>query len=314
VTSWPRLRVAGAATSGEVRTLRLVAPDRASLPSFTPGSHVVVEVGERANAYSLIGGFIEPTAYEISVLRLPDGRGGSARLHEQVSVGDELAVSPPRSAFAPIASARHHMLVAGGIGITPILSHVRAARLFGRSFEVLYAHRAGASAPLVDELTAVCGTERLRIVEGRDALAASARARLAEQPLGSVLYLCGPLGMIETLQTIATELGWPGERIHVERFSTAALEPGEPFTARLARSGRELRVPPGVSLLEALEAGAVEVPYLCRQGVCGECRVGVTAGRPQHRDLFLSDEERDAGDSIMCCVSRSHDPILELDL
>lgn len=314
MTSWPRLRVAAAATSGEVRTLRLVAPDRAPLPSFTPGSHVVVDVGERANAYSLTGAFVEPSAYEISVLRLADGRGGSACLHEQVAVGDELAVSPPRSAFAPVASARHHMLVAGGIGITPILSHVRAARLFGRSFEVLYAHRAGVPAPLVDELAALCDREQLRIVEGRGALAACAGARLAEQPLGSVLYLCGPHGMIETLQTIAAELGWPAQRIHVERFSTAVLDPGEPFTARLARTGREVRVQPGVSLLEALEASAVEVPYLCRQGVCGECRVPVTAGRPQHRDLFLNDEEKGAGDSIMCCVSRSHDPVLELDL
>ena len=117
-----------------------------------------------------------------------------------------------------------------------------------------------------------------------------------------------------TLRTITAELGWPAQRIHVERFSTAALDPGEPFTAQLARSGREVLVESGVSLLEALQGSSVEVPYLCRQGVCGECRVPVTAGRPQHRDLFLTDEERDAGDSIMCCVSRSHDPVLELDL
>jgi ferredoxin len=120
--------------------------------------------------------------------------------------------------------------------------------------------------------------------------------------------------MIETLRTITAELGWPAQRIHVERFSTAALDPGEPFTARLARSGREVLVESGVSLLEALQGSSVEVPYLCRQGVCGECRVPVTAGRPRHRDLFLTDEERDAGDSIMCCVSRSRDPVLELDL
>jgi ferredoxin-NADP reductase len=308
------LTVAAAATHGEVRTLRLVAPDRAPLPSFTPGSHIVVEAGARTNAYSLTGGLVDPHAYEISVLRCADGRGGSCWLHEQAQVGDELVVSRPRGTFAPIASARRHVLVAGGIGVTPILSHVRAALLYGRSFEVIYGHRAGADPAHVDELSALCGTDRLRVAAGRAELLSVVRRRLCDQPLGAVLYLCGPHGMIEAVETIAGELGWPAQRIGVEHFSTAALDPGEPFAVRLARSGRQLEVESGVSLLEALEADGLDVPYLCRQGVCGECRVPVTAGRPQHRDLFLSEEEKAAGDSVMCCVSRSHDTLLEIDL
>jgi ferredoxin-NADP reductase len=311
---WLLLRVAGVSTAGRVRSLRLVSLTGDTLPSFTPGSHIVVEAGGRTNAYSLTGDFLEPTAYEISVLLIADGQGGSRWIHDELEVGEELSASPPRSAFAPVASARHHVLVAGGIGITPILSHVRAARLYRRSFEVIYAHRPDAQAAPLRELQALCGSNQPELVHSRAELTATLRNRLSDQPLGSVLFVCGPRSMMEATETIATELGWPAERIHIERFSTAALDPGNPFTVRLSRSGRQLLIPSGVSLLEALEGAEVPVPYLCRRGVCGECRVAVTAGRPEHRDLFLTDEERAAGDSVMCCVSRAHDPLLELDL
>ena len=311
---WLILRVAGVSTAGRVRTLRLVSLTGDTLPSFTPGSHIVVEAGGRTNAYSLTGDFLEPIAYEISVLRIPDGNGGSRWIHDDLDVGQELSVSPPRSAFPPVASAQHHVLVAGGIGITPILSHIRAARLYHRSFEVIYAHRHDAEVPRLRELRALCGPDRLELAQGRAQVTARLRKRLAEQPLGSVLLICGPGPMMEATETIATELGWPSQRIHTERFSTEALDPGSPFTVKLARSGRQLLVPSGVSLLEALEAAEVPVPNLCRRGVCGECRVAVKAGRPEHRDLFLSDEERTANDSLMCCVSRAHDAVLELEL
>lgn len=296
----------------DVATIRMVDRRGDLLPSFTPGSHVVVECGGRRNAYSLVGDFLRPTEYAISVLRLEDGEGGSRWLHDEVAVGDELLVAPPRSAFAPVTAARHHVLVAGGIGITPLVSHARASVLYGRSFELLYAHRRGAGAH-VDELRALCG-ERLTCVLSSDRLMGGVRAALADRPLGTVLYVCGPGPMIDAVLGVARELGWPDGRLHTERFSVGALDPGRPFTARLAASGRALRVASGVSLLEVLEGAGLDVPSMCRQGVCGECRVGVRGGRPEHRDLFLSPDEREAGDSVMCCVSRSHDDVLELDL
>jgi ferredoxin-NADP reductase len=232
-------------------------------------------------------------------------------VHE-LEVGDVVSADRPRSAFAPVASARHHLLVAGGIGITPMLAHARDAVRWRRDFTLLYGYRPGAGAHLA-ELRALCGA---RLEEHPDVEVFLARidAALGAAPLGTHLYVCGPPPLMDAVVERAAALGWPDERVHTERFSAAALDPGSPFEARLARSGRRVPVPSGVSLLEALEAEGVPVPNLCRQGVCGECRVPVLAGRPVHRDLFLSEEEKAAADSVMCCVSRATGPHLELDL
>lgn len=310
---WHELVVARATHDGDVLSLELADPAGAPLPSFTPGSHLVIDADGHANAYSLTGEFLDPERYELSVLRVDQGKGGSVWLHRNLSEGDRVLASPPRSAFAPVASARHHVLIAGGIGITPMLSHVRAALRFGRSFELIYAGRAGRRAG-VQWLRRVCDPRQLMLAEDRSALIELARARLSAQPLGAYAYLCGPPPMLETLQQLAAHLGWPAERVRSEAFTTAALDPGEPFHVRLRGSGRRIAVPSGTSLLEALEAAGVAVSSRCRQGVCGECRVGVTGGRPLHRDLYLSEQERADNESVMCCVSRAHGPELELAL
>ncbi|WP_395105251.1 PDR/VanB family oxidoreductase [Actinomadura sp. SCN-SB] len=292
-----------------VLSFALAPPGGRGLPPFVPGSHLVVHCGERRrNAYSLTGSGAPSAEYRISVLGA-SADGGSAWMH-RLSVGDEVKAEGPRSAFPPVATARHHLLIAGGIGVTPLLSHTRAAVEWGRSFTLFYAHRTGAHA---DELRELCG-ERLREFSGRDEFTVALRDALRSQPLGTHAYVCGPSGLIDAVRGLAAEAGWPDQRIHVERFSADDLEPGRPFTARLARSGIEVEVPSGVSLLEALERAGVEVPHMCRQGVCGECRVGVLSGRPEHRDLFLSEGERAAGDAMMCCVSRALDGKVEVDL
>ncbi|RBY76290.1 oxidoreductase [Blastococcus sp. TF02-09] len=292
------------------RTLVLRRPGGGLLPAHPPGSHVVLDCGDRRNAYSLTGDGSPCEEYRVSVLLCPDGEGGSAFVH-RLAVGDIVSASRPRSAFAPVSTARHHLLVAGGIGITPMLSHARAAVRWRRSFELLYRHRPGAGAHL-DELRGLCG-DRLTAYTSTPEMLAAVRAALADRPLGTHVYVCGPTPLIGFVEETAAELGWPGERVHAERFS-ADLDAGEPFTAVLARSGSRVPVPSGTSLLTALEQAGVAVPNLCRQGVCGECRVPVRSGRPLHRDLYLSETERAAGDAVMCCVSRSVDDELELDL
>jgi ferredoxin-NADP reductase len=294
-----------------VRALVLRRPDGGLLPGYPPGSHLVLRCGERRNAYSLTGDGSGGEEYRISVRLLPEGAGGSAFVHG-LRPGDVLGASRPRSAFAPVSTARHHLLVAGGIGVTPVLSHARAAARWERSFEVVYGYRPGAAAHL-DELRELCGN---RLVEARSRveLRAAVTAALAAQPMGAHVYVCGPGPLTALVEQTAAELGWPTERVHAERFAAAELAPGELFVARLARSGGRVAVPAGVSLLAALEGAGVPVPSMCRQGVCGECRVGVTAGRPQHRDLYLSEAERAAGDALMTCVSRCLDEELELDL
>jgi ferredoxin-NADP reductase len=308
-----QLRVAELETAAPgIRSVTLRAPDGGPLPAHPPGSHVVLDCGGHRNAYSLTGSGTAPTEYRISVLLVTGGRGGSRWIHENLRVGDPVGVSRPRSAFTPVLAARHHLLVAGGIGITPILSHARAAVARGHSFTLLYGHREGV-APHLEELRALCGDRLEADDQGPEAFMKRVRTTLRRQPLGTHLYVCGPGPLMDAVTETARAAGWPGERVHTERFSAADHDPGRPFTARLARTGLTVTVPAGTSLLDALQRSGVPVPSMCRQGVCGECRVGLLDGRPDHRDLYLSPAEREAGDSLMCCVSRGHDE-LELDL
>lgn len=300
------------AATAAVRTVVLRAVDGTPLPSFTPGSHLVLDCDGRHNAYSLTGPTTEPETYTISVLHQPTGRGGSAFVHTRLVPGARVRAAVPRSAFAPVLTARHHLLVAGGIGITALLSHVRSAVRWRRSFALVYSHRPGHGAHAA-ELRELCG-DRLRVVHGREATQELLVELLSDQPLGTHVYTCGPAGLLETVEAIARRAGWPPQRIHAERFATDELPPGRPFTARLVSTGRLVPVPGGTSLLEALEADGVTVPYRCRQGVCGECRLGVRAGRVEHRDLYLDADERSSDAHIMACVSRGLDDLLEIDL
>lgn len=296
-----------------VRGLSLQAADRAPLPSFTPGSHLVVDVPVgpgrargRANAYSLTGETLQPATYEVSVLRCDPEQGaggGSAWLHG-LAVGDRLTATPPRSAFAPVAGATRHLLVGAGIGITPLVSHLRSGVRWGRDMEVVYLFRDGHGAH-VDDLEEL-GGDRVTFLGEREVCTDHLDRRLADQPIGTHLYVCGPAGFMDHVVGAARALGWPPSRVHVEAFGIDALDPGEPFTASV--SGETFDVPSGVSLLDALLEHGHDVSHLCRQGVCGECRVVVRpAARTsvRHRDLFLSDTEKASGGCAMACVSRA---------
>jgi len=300
---------------GDIRTLTLARPDRGKLPSFTPGSHIVINCGAPEspipNAYSLTGAGIDPDTYTVSVLLCPDGSGGSRWIHEQLRVGDLVTVGGPRSAFAPVLKARRHLLIAAGIGVTPMVSHLRSARTWGRDVRLLYIHREGRGA-YVDEIKAL--TDEAWIFTDRESFYAELIPALATQPLGTHLYVCGPNAFMDQVIAAARDAGWPESRIHLERFGIDALDPGEPFEVRLASTGETFTVESGVSLLEALEKRGHKVPNLCRQGVCGECRIPVSAGEIEHRDLYLTDEDKAAGDAMMCCVSRAAGDRLELAL
>lgn len=296
-----------------IRSLTLTAADGRELPGFIPGSHLVIDAGGRPNAYSLTGSGAAPTSYSISVLRVSGGRGGSQWVHVDVELGDRVAARLPRSAFPPVAAARKHLLVAGGIGITPIVSHLRAAATWGREVQVLYAFREGYAAH-VDDVVGLAPDAEL-LTDGPEAFTERLRVVLAEQPLGTHLYVCGPAAMIDAVLSTARELGWPEPRVHFERFGLDALDPGDPFTATVTGDApATVDVPSGTSLLEALEGAGLEVPNLCRQGVCGECRLSVVGGKPLHRDLFLTDDEKARGDAVMACVSRADGSTLEVSL
>lgn len=294
-----------------VRTLRLVPTGSTPLTPYAPGSHVEIECGDRRNAYSLIGDPRDTSHYAISVLRVTDGRGGSRWLHETVRRGDRLAIGAPKSAFAPPAAARSHLLIAAGIGVTPFLSYARAFRRTATPYELHYVHRSGSDphAGLLDLPSAA-----VHRYTGRDSLQAALPELLDGARLGTHLSVCGPASMIDDVLGLARSHGWSEHRLHSERFVGVDAPPGLPFRAHLARQGVAVDVPSGTSLLDALLDAGTELPHLCRQGVCGECKVRVLAGTPEHHDLHLSDAQRAAGDALMACVSRCAGDDLELDL
>lgn len=307
------MRVAGLThLTDDVLHIVLGSPDGHALTSYQPGSHVILAAGEARNAYSLTGDGLNPRQYAISVLRRAGG-SGSAWLHDNLAVGAMVEVEGPRCHFPAVANQRRALLVAGGIGVTPILCHARVVARLGGSAEIVYSYRPGHAAHLDDlrELAQLPGIA-LYEVSGVERTRQLLAERFADQPLGAHAYACGPAAMLETYQELAAAAHWPRARVHLERFAAPEQDPGDPFEVTLASTGERLKVPAGVSLLERLLGHGVAVPNLCRQGVCGECRIPVRGGALQHRDFVLSDDEKEEGTSMLCCVSRGHD--IEVDL
>jgi ferredoxin-NADP reductase len=306
----------------DIRHVVLAPPGEAVLPPFDAGSHIVVHWGDPAdpagasgaNAYSLTNDGAVPGTYEISVRRAGDGAGGSRWVH-RLRPGDPVTVSRPRSLFRRHARATRELFIAGGIGVTPVLSHVREAARWGREVEVIYSHRAGEGAHAA-ELRSLCDRPGCAFTEVDGAAEAGEMMdrALASSPMGTHAYICGPAPMIDAFRHRAADYRWPASRVHFEAFAAPTSDPGEPFEVRDAATGRGVPVPAGTSALEALESAGYRIPNMCRQGVCGECRLTVTGGSPVHRDMVLTDDERAAGDSWLPCVSRCGGPTLEVAL
>lgn len=307
----------------DIISLDLMALEGEALAPAPAGSHIDVVVGGRGDGaplrqYSLCQGPDEKGLYRIGVKREPNSRGGSRWLHESVREGDNLQIGEPRDNFPPANDAGLHVLVAGGIGITPLLSmalHLHAKRAafrleyFVRSME----HAAFAS---VLERAPFRGCVRFHVGVAPDELKGVAEKLFGVRPAADAhLYVCGPAPFMGVIESVAAS-AWPPDALHKEYFGAATgREAGNgPFTVRLARSGRDLLVPAGVPIVEVLEASGVPIDTSCRQGACGTCQVGVLAGIPDHRDSFLLPEERREGRCIITCVSRSLSPTLVLDL
>lgn len=298
-----------------VKRFVLAPLDGAALPAFSGGSHVVVTLRRgkvvHRNPYSLIGSPEEREHYQIGVLRVEPSRGGSAFLHDLVEVGARLEITPPYNLFPLARQARKHLLIAGGIGITPFLAHLVELRRMGARYELHYAARdlehAAFASKLLEE-----NPGKVHLYPSRQGRRLDPAELLAHQPLGTHAYVCGPGAMIDVVAATGRAAGWPPSHVHWERF--AAPRPGEPFTAVLARSGRSVHVAGDVSTLEALEAEGIQPPYLCRGGVCGECETTVLEGQVEHADHYLSDEVKASHSKIMLCVSRARCDRLVLDL
>ncbi|WP_217376788.1 PDR/VanB family oxidoreductase [Paenarthrobacter ureafaciens] len=297
--------------SPRVREIEFTQINDSPLPSFTPGSNLGIAWSEeRWNFYSLTGPGFEPSSYTISVQREDEGTGGSAWMH-RLQPRDAVTCTTPRSEFPPVHSARRHLLIAGGIGVTPILAHARALAAAAKDYEVHYVSRE-VPAPHLEDLNGL-GTSVVHS-RCRDEFWRKLGPALYQQPIGTHLYVCGPAAMTEEVQTSARRAGWPTGRLHAEAFTGGIVTNGEPFIASLISSGKTIDVSANLSLLEALEQAGVKVPNMCRRGVCGECRLEVAAGIPDHHDFVLSEEEKAGSQFIMPCVSRARSEHLELKL
>lgn len=286
------------------------------LPPFSGGAHTVVEMQDgdrlRLNPYSLMSDPMDPGHYAISVRRDDQGRGGSMFLHDKVQVGDRMVISYPINLFSLDMTAKKHLMLAGGIGITPFLSQIRQLEYLAGRFELHYAVRSAALASYAADLT-----ERhpahVHVYHDDAGQLIPLDDLLKGQPPGTHLYVCGPRGMIDWVCGTAVDLGWPEAAVHSEEF--LAPQSGTPFEVELAASGRTVQVGAHESLLEAIERAGVDAPYMCRGGACGQCETRVIRhdGTFVHKDHWLDADEHASGEKIMPCVSRFEGKTLVLD-
>lgn len=299
-----------------VKRFKFVPSHGGMLPTFSGGAHTVVEMKDgditRLNPYSLMSDPSDQTAYTISVRRDDQGRGGSLFMHRKVRPGDRMVISYPVNLFSLDLRARKHLMLAGGIGITPFLAQIRQLSHMGGNFELHYSVRTRALGSYADELTAA-HPDRVHVYHDDEGQAIDLETLLAGQPLGTHLYVCGPKGMIDWATKTATARGWPAGSVHSEEF--LAPQSGKPFEVRLARSEKTVKVGEHQSLLEAIEAAGVDAPYLCRGGACGQCETDVLDhdGTFVHRDHWLEDDQKKSCKKIMPCVSRFEGRLLVLD-
>ncbi|HEV2552011.1 MAG TPA: PDR/VanB family oxidoreductase [Stellaceae bacterium] len=304
-----------------IKRFELRGRDGGALPPFTAGAHIDVAVtlpngAPGSRSYSLVNSPIGRDRYEIAVLREPQGSGGSAFMHERVQIGDRLAASAPRNDFPLAGEAREHWLIAGGIGITPILAMARVLAASGQPFALHYCARSPETMVYREEIAALAGDRARFYFDGGDpARGLDVGALLAAPMPGRHVYVCGPRGMIDAVLTRCQRSQWPRDQVHFELFTPAKAEAGDQaFEVVLARSGRSVRVAAGKTILETLLEVGEEPLSDCRRGECGVCVTEVLAGEPLHRDYYLTDSEKAAGKSMCICVSRARGAKLVLDL
>ena len=314
-----RLLVRGIRMQAEgIHAFHLVHPDGGELPRVEAGAHVDVHLpGGVLRSYSLAGNPQDRSCWTLGVLRESNGRGGSQAMHESVRVGALLTLSWPRNAFALVDGASNTVLLAGGIGITPLkaMAHVLASR--GASFELHYCARTVKHAAFLDELHTIVPPDRLHLHHdgGERSKALDIASLLANPATGTHLYFCGPGGFMEACAQAAKH--WPEGTVHSEYFKAperpkSADAPIGTFEVKLARTGASVHVRPDQTIVRALELAGHRIPTSCLSGLCGSCKVNYLEGEVDHQDYILSDEEKKH--CMTACVSRAKSRLLVLDI
>ncbi|WP_104013006.1 PDR/VanB family oxidoreductase [Burkholderia anthinoferrum] len=308
----------------DIRCFRISRVDGEPFDAYEPGAHIDVTAPSGiTRQYSLCGNPDERRSYLFAVKKETHSRGGSRSLHDDVSVGAELSIGAPRNLFRLTDAASEHVLVAAGIGITPLLSMAYALNRRGARYRLHYFARSRDHAAFVDELSAEPFASHVTFHYGvePDALAAELGRCMESIDSSAHVYTCGPGPFMDAVVAAAVTRV-PEDAIHLERFAaepsagvTAADDAAaDGFEVRLQRSGQSVRVAPDTSIVDALAKIGIEVDTSCGEGVCGTCMVPVLDGEPDHRDHCLSKAERASNTVICCCVSRARSPVLVLDL
>lgn len=292
----------------------LCAEGRSTLPSFTVGAHIDVHLPNgMVRSYSLLGGPEDSEHYRIAVQLSPQSRGGSRFMHESLTAGQRLWISPPRNTF-PLVDAPRCILIGGGIGITPLFGMAQCCEREGRDWTLHYATR---TQPALFEAWCAARADRVRryITESADGSGGllDLAAVVMDEPAGTHFYCCGPQPMIDAF--LAATRDRPADEVHIERFTVAPDTLAHPgFEVELARDGRVFEIPPGRSILEVLLEAGLDVSYACGQGICGLCQTVVLAGDPDHRDSCLTPEDHARERTMMICCSGARTDKLVLDL
>jgi len=303
----------------DICSFELANVDGTPLPSFSAGSHIDVHLPNGlTRQYSLCNDPTESHRYLIGVLRDPGSRGGSAAMHELVKEGDVLHVSPPKNHFPLAHEAAHSVLVAGGIGVTPILCMAERLAMAGASFEMHYCTRSPERTAFLQRIRASSFADKVQFHfdDGAEGQKLQLHRLLSPVRPGTHLYVCGPKGFMDWLLGAARSAGWPEAQLHYEFFGAEIVksDDDQSFEVKLASSGKVITVGKEQTVVQALAAIGVEVATSCEQGVCGTCLTRVLEGEPDHKDMYLTPEEQAANDQFTPCCSRSKSALLVLDL
>jgi ferredoxin-NADP reductase len=293
--------------------LTLTDPAGAELPAWTAGAHVdLMLTPSLTRQYSLCGSTTDTSSFKVGVLRDPNSRGGSAYIHETLAEGATVRVRGPRNHF-PLVSSPRYQFIAGGIGITPILPMIEAAEARGAEWSLIYVGRSRASMAFLDVLER---NDRVTVWPRDENERFDLASVLGTPRPGTLVYCCGSGALMDAVEEGCA--GWPEGSLHLERFAPKVVEASadalDTFEVECVRSGVTVTVPLGMSIFDAVEKAGVHVLGSCMEGICGTCECDVIEGTPEHRDSVLSKSDRERGDTIMTCVSRSLSKKLVLDL
>ena len=300
----------------DIVSFEFASTDGAPLPPFSAGSHIDVHIAPGlVRQYSLCNDPHENHRYQIAVLKDPQSRGGSVAVHAQINEGDVITISGPRNHFE-LAPAPHYLLFAGGIGVTPILCMAERLAKIDAGFDLHYSARSKERTAFYDRIATSTFADRahFHFDDGADKL--DLPAALQAAPPDTHLYVCGPGGFIDFVTSTAHAAGWGNDRVHFEYFGVAPQDTtGDvAFDVKIASTGTVYRIPADIPVTTALLEHGIDIMVSCEQGVCGTCITRVLDGQVDHRDVYLTDDEKAANDQFTPCCSRARGGCLVLDL